>query len=451
MLSLSSMWDYFNFDLQAFLQTAGSNPFYAMWYLFINGGWVLFVYAFLWTVVHGWLHWRQNIAGSQKEWIVLSISIPKYTEKDPGQSLSAVENIFAHLAGAHAPATWTEKWMQGKFQDPISLEIISVEGRVQFVIRCLRQLRDLVEASIFAQYPTAEIAEVEDYAKAIPQWYPDREWDLYGTEMVPVKPTSFYPLRTYPEFEHSISGELKDPISVLLEAFSRLGPGEQAWVQLLALPIDQKEYQDKGMDLIKKLKGESTAKPPSLLEKIVLGPFEFFFSVMNAMVSSAPATPAKGKDANPLQAKIFNLSPGERKVLEAVENKVSKIGFQAKIRFVYAAKKNVFKKPRIVSSFVGFIKQMNTNNMLALKPEAKYVGMNGGLWFFNQRRNNFRKNRMISNYCGRSVWNGMPPFYLCTEELATLWHFPHTFQVKAPQLQKHEVRSAEPPLNLPIG
>jgi len=443
------MGDIFTFDMQTFLSQAGTSPFYAMWYLFAHGAWVLFVIAFSWAAARGWLFWRQQIAARQKEWVVLAIDIPKFTEKEPGQSLSAVENIFAHLAGAHAPATWTEKWIQGKYQDPISLEVVSIEGRVQFIVHALRQLRDLVEASIFAQYPTAEIAEVEDYTKNVPQWYPDKEWDLYGTEMVPVK-SSIYPLRTFPEFEHSISGELKDPIAVLLEAFSRLGPGEQAWVQFLALPIDQKDYQEKGMQLVKKLKGDTTSKPPGLLEQVLFAPFNLLIMILNGIMPSAtPVKPAAA--ANPLQAKMFNLSPGERKVLEAVENKVSKIGFLAKVRFIYVAKKNVFKKPRIVSSFVGFIKQMNTNDMLALKPEAKVVGINGGLWLLNQRRNNYRKNRLINNYKHRSTFYGMPPFYLCTEELATLWHFPHTFQVKAPQLQKREFKSAEPPMDLPIG
>ena len=441
----------FTFDVAGFLSQFGSNPFFAMWLIFANGGWILVLIACIWIIVEGWLHWKQKIAGAQKEWVVLAIDIPRVSEKEPGQSLRAVENFFAHLAGAHAPATWTEKWMQGKYQDPISCEIISVEGNVQFVIHCLRSLRDLVEASIFAQYPEAEITEVEDYVNKVPAYYPDEEWDLYGTEIVPAGGNSLYPLRTYPEFEHSMTGELKDPLSVLLEGFSRLGPGEHAWMQLLILPIDQKIYRDEGMTLIKKLKGENTSKPPSKLEKVLFTPFNLFIALANMLIFSGQVSKASAKSDNLMSAKIFNMSPGERKVLEAVENKISKIGYICKIRFLYIAKKNVFKKPKIVQSFIGFIKQMNTNDMLALKPEAKVVGVNGGLWLFNERRNNTRKNKLYSNYKNRSVWYGMPPYYLCTEELATLWHFPHTFQVKAPQVKKRTTKVAEPPMNLPIG
>jgi hypothetical protein len=42
-------------------------------------------------------------------------------------------------------------------------------------------------------------------------------------------------------------------------------------------------------------------------------------------------------------------------------------------------------------------------------------------------------------------------FFLSTEELATLWHFPILMQVRAPQLQRTEAKKVEPPANLPFG
>lgn len=446
------MNEYFTFDVATFLASFGSNPFTAMLTIFINGGWVIFLIFFGWAFAKGWLFWRQMLASRQKEFVTLAIDIPRLNEKDPGQSLRAVENMFAHLAGAHAPASWTEIWIQGKYQDPISCEIISIEGNVQFIVHCLRPMRDLVEASLFAQYPEAEIAEVEDYTKNVPSIYPDQEYDLWGTEMIPAGgKSSFYPLRTYPAFEHSMSGEFKDPLSVLLEGLSRLGPGEQAWVQLLCLPIDVGAYQKGGSKLIKELKGEKVVTPPSTLEKVILAPFNLFIFIAGEILGSVSSGAPAAKADDPLKSKIFNLSPGERKVLEAVENKISKIGYTCKLRFMYIGKKNVFKKPKIVQSLIGFVKQMNTNDMLSLKPEAKNVGVNGSLLLWKERRNNIRKRRLLSYYKSRSVWDGNPPYYLCTEELATLWHFPHTFQVKAPQLKKRDMKQSEPPMNLPFG
>lgn len=437
-----------SFNVDAFLAQAGQSPFAAMVYLFVHGGWMLFVAAFLWVAANGWLYWRRMLSARQKEWLVLALDIPKFSEKDPGQSLKAVENIFAHFAGAHSPITWTDKWIGGKFQDPISCEIISIEGHVQFVIRCLRIMRDLVEASIFAQYPNADITEIEDYTKTVPGWYPDKEWDLHGTEMIPVRKEP-YPLKTYPEFEHSLTGEFNDPLAVLLEAFSRLGPGEQAWLQFLVLPMDQKEWNQKMATLIKKLKGEKEVPRTSLIEHILFAPFNLLLLILNGVMGGVAAAPAKPE--NQFAARIFNLTPGERHVLEATENKASKVGSMGKVRFVYVAKKNVFKKPRIYQSFIGFMKQMNDNNMQSLKPDTNVVGMNGGLWLFRDRRNNFRKRKLIANYRGRYTWEGMPPYYVSTDEFATWWHFPHTFQVKAPQVKKQEVKYSEPPHNIPFA
>ncbi len=445
------MNDFFSFDVVTFLASMGTNPFAVMLTIFINGGWIIFLIILTWASTKIWLSWRQTIAATQKEFITLALDIPRLTEKDPGQSLQAVENMFAHLAGAHAPASWTEKWIQGKHQDPISCEIISIEGNVQFIIHCLRPLRDLIEASIFAQYPEAEITEVEDYSKNVPTWYPDAEYDLWGTEMVPAggKP-SYYPIKTYPTFEHTMSSELKDPLAVLLEGISRIGPGEQVWMQLLCLPIDIGDYQKEGSKVVKELKGEKVVVPPSKIEKIILAPFNLFIWLVNELVNSGSSSVAAKAD-DPLKGKIFNLSPGERKVLESVENKISKIAYSCKIRFIYVGKKNVFKKAKIVQSLIGSIKQMNTNDMLSLKPEAKNVGINGSLLFMKEKRNSVRKRKLIKSYQDRSIWDGNPPFYLCTEELATLWHFPHTYQVKAPQVKKREMKQTEPPMNLPFG
>jgi len=57
----------------------------------------------------------------------------------------------------------------------------------------------------------------------------------------------------------------------------------------------------------------------------------------------------------------------------------------------------------------------------------------------------------VTAYRNRSDWFGTPTFHLNTEELATLWHFPHSLQVKSPLLPKTESKRTEPPLNLPFG
>ncbi|MBI4138967.1 hypothetical protein HY479_02340 [Candidatus Uhrbacteria bacterium] len=429
----------------SFLDLAGESPFAAMWVVFLNGGWIAFTVAFFWALSRYWLNLRQIVFGSKKEWMLLAITIPRMTEQTP----RAVENIFAHLAGAHSPASWKEKWIDGKTQDQISMEIVSIEGRVRFMVYTTRPQRDLIEATIYAQYPDAEIAEVEDYTLQAPTLYPDPEWDVFGTEMIPVKKTDVYPLRTYHEFEDQVSGEFKDPMAVILENLSRLGPGEQGWYQIVITPIDQKAFREKGEMFVKKFTGQKIEVKKGIIEQILTYPFTLIGSFLQEMgVIPAPTPPKKQEDPF---GRVMKLTPGERKVLEAVENKISKIVFLCKIRFIYVAKREVMKKSRIIGPFVGGIKQFNTNDMQALKPESKRVGVNSTLWFFKDQRNGKRKTRLMRAYRARSNWVGIPAFHLSIEELASLWHFPITVQTKAPQLQRTEAKRSEPPINLPFG
>ncbi|MBU1908217.1 hypothetical protein KKF59_03795 [Patescibacteria group bacterium] len=427
------------------LEMISGNPFAVMWFLFINGGWAVFLYLIIWGALQIYLNSRQTIYNSKRQWMLLAISVPRMTEQTP----RAVENIFAHLAGAHVSATWKEKWIDGKTQDIISVEIASIEGRVHYYVYTTRGFRDLIEASIYAQYPDAEIAEVEDYALKVPARYPDAEWDAFGTEMIPTM-SDVYPLRTFHDFEDKVSGEFKDPLAVLLENMSRLGPGEQFWFQIVMIPIEQKTFKAKGELEVKKLTGQKVEVKAPLWQKILELPFNLIGTFLQEFgILSAPAAP--GKEQNPLSSRMWTLTPGERKVLEAMENKLSKIVFQCKLRFVYVAKKEVMKKPRIVHPFIGVIKQFNTNDMQSLKPETKRIPPSGALWFFKDSRNNKRKIRVVNAYRARSFWVGNPTFAMNIEELASLWHFPISIQTRPPQLGKTEAKRAEPPMNLPFG
>lgn len=438
------MEDFFLFDW-SFIERFGDNPFYAMWFLFTRGGWVLFAYFFCWAVAVYFRGLKQMQYAKKREFIVLAIHVPRLHEQTP----RAIENMFAYLAGAHKSFTKREVWLDGMTQDTISCELVSIDGHVQFLIRTVRYLRDLIEAAIYSQYPDAEIVEVEDYTLKVPDHYPNDEWDLWGTQYVPVKP-DVYPIKTYPQFEDKVSGELKDPISAILEAMSRLDPGEQAWLQIVLTPIAQTAFHAAGETVIKKLRGEEVKTKKTLLDHATDVPLKTAGFVLDTVISGGGEGEKKKEEKNPFASKYFQMTKGEQEVIAGIENKISKIAFLTKIRFIYVAKKEIINKSRIAYSIIGFIKQFNTNTLQSLKPEFSRIGISSSLWLFKTRRNNARKNRLFAAYRGRSNWAGMSNFHLCTEELATLWHFPLTEQVKAPQLKKTESKRSEPPINLPF-
>lgn len=435
------------FNILDYIIQLGDNPLLAMGWLLVHGGWVVIIWIILWGVREVWLDTRQGMFVQKQTYVVLAVDVPRATE----QTVKAVENMFAHLAGAHSDPTFLEKWIDGKVQIPISCEIISIEGHVQFVLRIVNKVRDLVEASLYAQYPDAEITEVEDYVNRVPRTFPDDAYDCFGFEFTPAKAgKDVYPLKTYVDFEHSLTSEFKDPLAALLEMMARLGPGEQLWYQIVARPIAQGDFTAAVSKEVKKITGQKEAPKKTMVDKALDAPLNVLSATGDILFGGSEA-PVKKKDENALNSRMWNLTPGERKLVEGLERKLSKIAYRVKIRVIYVGKKEVFSKARVAYSVVGAMKQYNANDALSLKPEGKRVGVSSSILLFADRRNNIRKGRLIRAYANRSSSVGLEEFYLNTEELASLWHLPVSLYVKAPQVKKTESKKTEPPINLPFG
>ncbi len=431
------------FDFTSFLVAIGDDPFYGMWVLFRSGGWLLFLWIGLWMVRELWLEHVQGKAAAAKTFIVLRVTVPRTSE----QTVKAVENMFSVFAAAGSGSSWTEKWFKGGFQSPLSIEIISIEGDVSYCVFIENRLKDLVEAAIYAQYPDVDIDVIEDYTKEAPSHFPDATYDMWGTEMTCVKSDAF-PLKTYVDFTDQVSGEMKDPLAVMLENLSRIGPGEQVWYQIILMPTDQKEPRARAEAEIAKMRGEVKAAKPSTLETIIGYPIDILSTLFSIFLpSGGDKKDEKKKDGPP---KITSLSPGEKLIMESIERKMSKIGFMCKMRVLYLAKKEKMQKAKVVTPFLGAIRQFNTFHMQTLVPSGK-IGMNSSWWFFKEQRNDARKIRLMKAFRERAAWVGLASFFLSSEELATLWHFPILLQVKAPLLRRTTSKKSEPPSNIPFG
>ncbi len=160
--------------------------------LFIWFGWIPIAATLMWGFVQMWVNYRVGQYVSGYKFIVLAIDVPPMTEQSP----KALENLFANIYGAKSSLTWKETWIIGKVHPVFSFEIISSEGYIQFLIRTQTRFRDVIEAGIYANYPDAEIAEVEDYAKDFPGDFPNDEYEMWGGEFV-LDREQIYPIRTY--------------------------------------------------------------------------------------------------------------------------------------------------------------------------------------------------------------------------------------------------------------
>jgi hypothetical protein len=141
---------------------------------------------------------------------------------------------------------------------------------------------------------------------------------------------------------------------------------------------------------------------------------------------------------------MLYLTPGTRKVLEAMETKISKIGFKTKIRGIYLARKEIFRPEHGANALIGAINQFNSPSANSLAPtfgvHLSYLG--------KDKRMARRKRTIMQAYKKRKMNVGGKPFVLNIEELATIWHFPMSY-VKTPLLQKTVAKRSEPPASLP--
>ncbi len=424
-----------------------NNPFSAMFYIFSSGGWVIFILVIIWGLWTGWLEYIRNKFDTAIKFVLLAIDIPKGNEQSP----KAVEHIFSHFYGMLKKGNLKERYIQGYTQMNISLEIVSIEGYIQFLIRAPEKFRDLVEAAVYAQYPEAEITEVEDYVDLIPKplELPDQEWDIWGSEFKLTK-NQLYPIRTYPFFEHSLTQKFMDPIASLLEVMSRMGPGENLWLQILIAPTHAK-WREQGEELINKLIGKKNSKKSGI--DFLFFPREIGKGLTESITASiVPPSELEGakyqKQEKEWPSMMQHLSPAEKDVVESVGMKISKIGFTSKIRFIYSAKKDVLNKPKGVEAISGAMQQFSTQNLNSLYIDKKTrTKIN---YFFIKSRVLGRKRRLLWGYRYRSMKRGRNKYIFNIEELASLWHFPISEVVKVPTVQTVDAKKAFAPTSLPI-
>ena len=402
----------------------------------------------LWKpAVYFWLWWRREIwLITTFKPILLEIKIPKELVKP----VRAMENV---LAGIHQatwePPNWIEKWWEGQVLLSTHFEITSIGGEIHFYIRCHEKYRDPIEANVYSQYPSAEISLAQDYTRFVPQDIPNKDWDFWAADYKFLKPNP-YPIGTYKMFEtetEALEEKRVDPVSALLENLSKIKSGEQFWLQISAESISEKwvaPFLEEGLALRDKLaKRPDKSKQKSMLQEAA-----------DILISGKPPEEEKKEDIIPPEMK---LTPGEKEIVQGIENKISKPCFNVNARFIYMGKKDVWFKPNLRLGF-GFFANFTTLNMNAMVPYGKTltkVKSRPPISLLDNRRLYLRKRKIFRLYKERfqCFWplSGKWPavFILNTEELASLFHFP-SWQVSPVAGVSRVEMKKQPPSELPF-
>ncbi len=428
------------------VNTTSINNFLALapnqifWVFFVNFGWLILAIVFLSGMREVYLLFIRIKWSIDQKTILLAIDIPRGNEQSP----KAVENMFSYLSGAHGSINFFEKWFEGKYQKSFSFEIVSLEGYTQFLVESPLEFRNLVESAIYSQYPDAEISEVEDYTKNIPSNVPNEEYDVWGTEFIQSAPP-IYPIKCYQEFEHQIGPsemQFKDPMASLMDLFSSLGPGEYLWFQMLVAPTGFDWIKKSTQEIDRILHREKKAKAgfASWLIESLGSLSELFYSIWGDIDSSSEEHQERS---------MLDLTPDEKRKVEGIQIKSSKLGLEAKFRVVYIAKREAMNKAKVANGIIGYIKQFSSLDLNGLMPDIKLT-LTKTIYFFTKIRLLHKKRKIFNAYLARSDTRGRRAGLYNIEELATIWHFPIEANVKASMIEKAPGRKADAPVSLPI-
>lgn len=368
------------------------------------------------------------------KYAVFEIKLPKETNKSP----LAME-LFLHALHNTSDGGWIKQFWGGETRPWYSLELVSVEGKVKFMIWCEDARKIGLMSALYAQVPGIEVHQVEDYTKGLK--YDGKTMKVWAAEFEFTNKVAAYPIKTYVDYglDKDPKEEFKvDPLVPGLEFLGSVGANQQIWIQLIVRA--HKDEQRKPGHLFAKY-DEWKAGAEAEIDKIM---------------QRDPKTKVAGKkDKETGRVTPPTLSDAEKEKVEALSRSITKLPFDVGIRALYICKKEAFNTQFGIGGIISFFKAFNTENLNGFKPNGKrWTPSLDAPWkdYKDIRRDKF-SNEGILAYKMRSYFyapfNDYPPLVMNTEELATMYHFPGSV-AGAPSLDRVASKKSEAPSNLPI-
>lgn len=362
--------------------------FLLQWYVWLP---IVLVLAYL-----TWRNWKKVEAIAEIESDLLILEIPKTNDK---QELAA-EQLFASLHGILRDKS--ELKANNGIQEHLSFEIASVNGQIRFYCWVPKTLRSFVESQIYSQYPTVQIRDAEeDYVAH------ERHHSVIHTAEIVLSENDVLPIKTFQNFE-------VDPLAGITGTLAKLeSTGEEVWVQILAKPIADDWHKSSESWI----KGVRAGKKSTFQS----GGLAWFASAFEALWRP----PEQGAKSDAPK----ELSDRNKTRIAEAEKKATKLGYQVRIRLAYLGESTTSARQRM-QAIVGTFKQYNSTNLNGFKiASASY------------------KKEDLAKYRQRNFTSG--GFILNIEELASVFHLPHT-NVETPNIVWASSKTAEPPAKLPI-
>lgn len=402
-----------------------------------------------------WYYWMRG------PWIIQEIKIPIEILKTP----KAMEQILTGFWSTFTGGNQWERLYLGREIEYFSLELVGMRGQTHFYMCYPEGYRPFFESLIYAEYPDAEIAVVEDYFNGLPEELPAPGWRIQGTELAftcrePEPYKSAYPIRTYLQFEDSIEERRIDPMSHFTELFNQLRDGEYVIYQILMRPINYTGPLRNATALVNRLIGKKV-KPEergwaSIAEAKLFGG-TLWAAVKQLVVGGELQAPTGAEEAKNEfgQSLMLHLSPGDRAAVEAIEMKASKAPCEVNFRMVYVGREELFRAKAMVSGLFGNTGLFGTGDLNGFMPHNPTKTWVDYFTRYREPRRQARlwkemRKRLLVDHLFETFFRPAALLIMNVEELATIWHFPIK-GVVTPLIPRIEAKKAEPPAGLPVG
>lgn len=328
--------------------------------------------------------------------------------KDFRQLMAVAEQMFASFASLHSQDL-SNKLL--KNQEQISFEIVAQNGVISFYVVCPKMVEEMVEKQINAYYPTAHLEKVKSHNIFI---LPSGQ-GAFTCASIKLARKFVLPIKTYLKQE-------SDPLSAVTNAMSKLDENSSAALQLLIKPTSDDWRRACGIASRKIQEGKGTVASEKWYLKALSGFFDILSGLAHGSNESKSSSSMVGPGGKPYQ----QLTPMQDAILKSLNEKASKIGFEANIKVVSVSSNEAIAQSHlqsITSSFAQFG-----------SPEINGFKISKG------------NNELIKEYILRRFNN--KPLILNTEELASIFHLPNHF-IDTPNIRWLMAKQMAPPANLP--
>ena len=350
---------------------------------------------------------------SMPAFVVLEIRVPKIANDDITTGPLAAEHMFASLHGLLKE--------NPSLQEHISFELFA-NGASGIIFYCSvpSSIKEFVQSQIYAQYPSCQIIEVNDYfEKAI------KNDKGVAVDMVLANP-QYFPIKTFRDFE-------VDPLSAITSVLTQVSASDTLMLQLIIKPVPD-TWQHEGHAFVKaKLEGKDTAVYDfrSLFKNLMYEILEILSNIPRYILTPPSQVGVSPRDSGSESKIRPQITAGEELQMKAIEYKLSKIGFMVTIRI-------------LSFSDTTQTADMNMRSLVASFKQFSVANLNG---FVAKQLSTYQEGSI--KYKNREFLP-QDAFVLTTDELASIFHLP-SGSVETPSINWVLSKKAEPPSNLPIS